>query len=244
MYKAGDPMKIFDPASLEFSRDPEELLRTAQDSFSKLPGIADAFSNPEKRKKLMEGLRERAAEREKSGETMLGRIMREKREWAEAAEKCAKLKDKGNGAFKSGDMKTAFVIYTACMRLSPVPEPLYPLNRAAVALKLKLYTTAVEDASTAIFRGDFNRVKAYFRRGQGRLFLGAWNDAEEDFGKALELQPGDQMVLEQLAESKRLRGLSVGEQTAWISAQSKAELSDIFGQNELDRRVEEVLASL
>jgi hypothetical protein len=54
-------------------------------------------------------------------------------EWAQADAKSAKLKDKCNLAFKSGDLKTAFAVYTARMRLSS-HELLYPLNKAAVNL--------------------------------------------------------------------------------------------------------------
>ncbi|KAJ7678697.1 hypothetical protein B0H17DRAFT_944263 [Mycena rosella] len=185
-------------------------------------------------------MRTDAAERKKTGETPEEQMMREKREWAAADAKSAELEIQGNEAFKNGDYKAAFTGYTACIQLSP-QEPLYSLNRAAVVLKLRLYETAVQDASDAINKGDFNRAKAHFRRGQANCFLGDWDKAEEDCKKALNLQPGDRSIIKQIAELKRLSGLSSDERTAWIAAQGPAMLRDIFEDGDLNRRVEEML---
>jgi tetratricopeptide (TPR) repeat protein len=222
--------------------------------------LAQMLKDPSKMDILLQIMREDAAERERTGETPMQQIMREKLEWAEADAKSAELKTKGNDAFKNGDYKTAYVIYTACMHLSG-HEPLYPLNRAAVALsklsfhlvspnrvldryinpELKLYETAVKDASAAIAKGDFNRAKAHFRRGQARCFLGEWTQAEEDYADALALQPGDRSVVEQVAELKRLRDLPAEDQTAWISAQAPVTLLDIFEAGEVEKQVKKML---
>lgn len=78
-------------------------------------------------------MRESAEERERTGESQFEQMWREKREWAVKDAKSAKLKEEGNKAFREGDFNNAFVIYTACVCLSG-QDPLYHLNRAAVAL--------------------------------------------------------------------------------------------------------------
>ncbi|KAF7315954.1 hypothetical protein MIND_00112200 [Mycena indigotica] len=174
-----------------------------------------------------------------TGETAIEQMMREKREWAEADAKSAKLKEQGNDAFRAGDYKKAFAVYTACMLLS-AHEPLYPLNRAAVGLKLQLYQTVVEDASEAVER-DFNSAKAHFRRGQAFYFLGEWSKAEDDYAKALKLQPNDSAVMQQKGELKRVRGLSAAEQAAWLAGQTRLTLRDVFPKAEFKARIEEAL---
>lgn len=104
-----------------------------------------------------------------------------------------------------------------------------------------MYTLAAEDASSAIDKGNFNRAKAHFRRGQAMFYLGDWDKAAQDYAKALTLQPGDRNVVEQIAELKKIRGLSSDDQTSWISAQAPAAIQDIFEPGELKRRAEEIL---
>ncbi|KAF8143326.1 hypothetical protein K438DRAFT_1993949 [Mycena galopus ATCC 62051] len=241
MFKPGDKLNPYDPASVDLGDEGPETRLDAGTSPLQSPEVA-AILNPAKMEMILQIIRESAAERERTGETPMEQILREKREWAEADAKSAELKIQGNEAFKREDYKTAYVLYTACMHLSG-HEPLYPLNRAAVALKLKLYDTAVGDSSAAIAKGDFNLAKAHFRRGQAEYFLGNWTKAEEDYTKALKLQPGDPNVVAQVAELKRLRSLSAEDQAAWISAQNHVTTLGIFEPGELKRRVEEVLGS-
>ncbi|KAJ7467028.1 TPR-like protein [Mycena latifolia] len=244
MFKPRDALNPYDPAALDLPGDQGVQSRLAAGTSPMTPNLAEMLSDPATKEtalaKIMQIMRADAAERERTGETPEQQMMREKREWAEADAKSAELKAQGNDAFKRGDYQAAFTVYTACIHLSG-HEPLYSLNRAAVALKLKLYEMAVKDASDAIDKGNFNRAKAYFRRGQGSSFLGDWDKAEEDYKKALELQPGDRSIVEQITELNRLRGLSSDDQASWISAQEPATLGDIFEGGELKRRVEEVL---
>ncbi|KAF8143325.1 hypothetical protein K438DRAFT_2029629 [Mycena galopus ATCC 62051] len=174
-----------------------------------------------------------------------------RQEMREIAAKVEELKMKGNDAFKRGEYKTAYVLYTACLSLrhhDSKKNLLYHLNRAAVALKLKMYDEAAKDASETIMKGDKLKpgqlAKAYFRRGQAMFFLGDWTKAEDDYTKALTCQPGEPTVVEQVAEIKRMRGLSTEEQTAWKTAQTlhAATLEMICESDaELRRLVEEVL---
>ncbi|KAJ7090914.1 TPR-like protein [Mycena belliarum] len=242
MFKPGDKLNPYDPAALDHPAGQdawESRLRAGTSPMT--PNLAKMLGDPATSQSFIENiLKADAAERERTGETVEQQMLREKREWAVADAKSAELKIQGNDAFKIGDYKAAFAVYTACIHLSS-HEPLYSLNRAAVALKLKLYETAVQDASDAIDKGNFHRAKAHFRRGQAKCFLGDWNKAEEDYNQALKLQPGDRSIVEQIAELKRLRGLSTDKQSAWISAHEPAKLSDIFESHDLKRRVEELL---
>ncbi|KAJ7782515.1 TPR-like protein [Mycena maculata] len=244
MFKPGDKLNPYDPAALDLPGDEGVQRRLQAGSSPMSPAMAEMINNPETRQSTLDALlqmmRADAAERERTGETASEQTKREKREWAEADAKSAALKIRGNEAFKNGEYKTAYVIYTACAYLTP-QEPLYSLNRSAVALKLKLYTEASEDASDAIRKGDFNRAKAHFRRGQAMFFVGAWAKAERDYTEALALQPGDGNVVSQMAELNRLRGLSSDDQAVWISAQAPVTLGDIFEAGELKRQAEEVM---
>ncbi|KAG7092030.1 hypothetical protein E1B28_008411 [Marasmius oreades] len=95
------------------------------------------LSQINKNPKMMEGflkmMKEDIADAKRRGETMEERMMREKREWAEADAESAKIKENGNDAFRKGDFEDAFVAYSACIEISE-HEPLYPLNRSAAAL--------------------------------------------------------------------------------------------------------------
>ncbi|KAJ7633481.1 hypothetical protein DFH06DRAFT_1222929 [Mycena polygramma] len=130
MYKAGDPWNPHDPASLDFPPTPVEYMRRMQAETARADAL---FKNPQRLAEVKRVWDEDAAERERTGETLEEQILREKREWAVADAKSRKLKEEGNDAFRKGDYMTAFVIYSVCMVQSG-HEPLYPLNRAAVAM--------------------------------------------------------------------------------------------------------------
>ncbi|KAJ7162228.1 TPR-like protein [Mycena filopes] len=244
MFKPGDKLNPYDPAALDLPANEGVHQRLNAGTSPMTPELMEKLNDPAQSAGLMESLlqmmKEDAAERERTGETAEQQMRREKLEWAAADARSAQLKIKGNEAFQAGNYETAFVIYTACMHLSP-HEPLYPLNRAAVALKLKMYETAVEDTSAALGKGDFNRPKALFRRGQARCFLGELAKAEEDCAKALSLQPGDRAVVQQISEVKRVRALSTEDRTAWVSAQAKTTHLEVFGAGGLENQVEEIL---
>ncbi|KAJ7049949.1 TPR-like protein [Mycena amicta] len=240
MFKPGDKMNPYDPASLDLGED-GPILRAAAGTGPKIsPRLAKILQDPtpEQRNWLLSLYPRDNAE---TGETAMEQVIREKREWAEADAKSLQLKEEGNDAFRKGNYKKAFMIYTACMALSG-HEPLYPLNRAAVGLKLKLYKTAVEDASRVLdLAHNFNLAKALFRRGQAFHFLGLWNKAEANYSDALKLQPNDSIVIQQVDELKRLRALSPEEQAAWITGQSALKLEEVFPPGTLKKEIEELL---
>ncbi|KAJ6507400.1 hypothetical protein C8R47DRAFT_93036 [Mycena vitilis] len=148
MFKPGDKLNPYDPAALDLPGEEGVLQRLAAGT-GPTPQLRAILNDPAKMENFLEMMRQDAAERERTGETQEQQMLREKREWAEQDAKSAQLKIKGNEAFKKGDYKTAYVLYSVCV-IQSSHEPLYPLNRAAVALKLKLYKTAAKDASSAI----------------------------------------------------------------------------------------------
>ncbi|KAJ7696461.1 hypothetical protein B0H17DRAFT_1197973 [Mycena rosella] len=253
MFKAGDPKNPFDPASMDLSKLTDLDLDLSQ-LMAHLPfDVAEFFKNPANVEFFNQHQRERAAERARSGETQWEVMMREKREWAKIDATSRKLKEEGNVAFRKGDLKMAYVIYTVCMELSP-HEPLYPLNRSAVALKLKLYELAIKDASNIVLeRGNFKCAKVHFRRGQGWCFLGDWAKADEEalghmteargcLGdlERLKHQHDEHNILREIDELKRLRGLSSADRAAWTTAHVQGTLLDVFEPGELEWRTAEV----
>ncbi|KAJ7031002.1 hypothetical protein C8F04DRAFT_1186278 [Mycena alexandri] len=157
-------------------------------------------------------------------------MLREKREWAEADAKSAKLKDEGNTAFKNEDCKEAYVITD----LYGLHVPIEPRTTLSVEQSCDVQDGG-KDATDAMEKGDFNRAKALFRRAQGRSFLGDWVEAEEDYAEALALQPRERNIVDGFEELKRLRSLPVDKQAACISEQAKLALLDPF-EGEVKRK--------
>ncbi|KAJ7141106.1 hypothetical protein C8R44DRAFT_866759 [Mycena epipterygia] len=235
MFRAGDVMNPYNPASMAFSSSPEEMIRRMQ---AQSPMLAAMFNNPDPASReaawsdYQEYERADAEERERTGETEYEQMMREKREWAEEDAKSAKLKDDGNAAFKDG-----------LRYLLRMHAPLWPGTAVSAeqGRKLKLYDIAIKDASLAIKKIKFNRFKCYYRRAQGNFFLGDWLKADENYVKALALQPGDRNIVHAIEELKSVRSLSAEEQAGWVSEQGKLTLPDVFEPGELERLAEKVL---
>ncbi|KAL9936719.1 hypothetical protein V8E36_004787 [Tilletia maclaganii] len=96
------------------------------------------------------------------------------------------VREQGNSAYARGAYYDAVDHYTRAIGYD-VTEPIYPLNRAACLLKLRLFEDAERDCTAAI-RLDPGNHKAYFRRGASRAGLGKVVQARQDFDKVLELQ--------------------------------------------------------
>ncbi|TFK52695.1 TPR-like protein, partial [Heliocybe sulcata] len=82
----------------------------------------------------------------------------------------------GNAAFKSGDYPTAIGHYTSAI-LADSKDPTFPLNRAAAYLKLGKHGDAERDCTTVLSLTPQN-AKAYFRRGQARVGLEKFAEAQ------------------------------------------------------------------
>lgn len=90
----------------------------------------------------------------------------------------AKLKDRGNNAYKKGDFDTATYLYTQAILCKQ--DPVYYSNRAACWSAKKDYEKVVEDA-TAALNLDWQYVKALNRRATAYEHLGNFSEALLDF---------------------------------------------------------------
>ncbi|KAJ8091163.1 hypothetical protein PM082_004139 [Marasmius tenuissimus] len=233
-FKAGDPLNPYDPASFNLGDEgPAARLDAGTGPASVL---SDMMKDPSKMKSFMEMMKADMEDAKRRGETMQERAMREKREWAEADAKSAKLKDEANAAFRKGDFKDAFLMYSTCMEISQ-HEPLYRLNRAAAALQLKLYTTAVKDASSCV-EDNHNVAKAYFRRSQALRYLGKLEEARRDLEKARSMQPKDATLNREEEILTNIESMSKDDLSAWVSEQGGRSTDDLFGEKGLDEWVE------
>ncbi|KZT19993.1 TPR-like protein, partial [Neolentinus lepideus HHB14362 ss-1] len=89
----------------------------------------------------------------------------------------------GNAAFKSGDYPTAIGHYTSAI-FADSKDPTFPLNRAATYLKLGKYVHAdAERDCTTVLNLSPKNAKAYFRRGQARVGLEKFAEAQNGSAK-------------------------------------------------------------
>lgn len=96
-------------------------------------------------------------------------------------------KDRGNVAFKEGNVAQAAVHYTEALDLDP-SHVVALCNRAQCFLKLGEHEKALADAERAIeVKSDY--VKAHFRRGLALHALERFTDAVHAFERALALDP-------------------------------------------------------
>ncbi|KAK0536779.1 hypothetical protein OC835_001916 [Tilletia horrida] len=106
------------------------------------------------------------------------------------------VREQGNSAYASGSYFDAVDHYTRAIGYD-MTEPIYPLNRAACLLKLRLFEDAEKDCTAAI-RLDPDNHKAYFRRGASRAGMGKISLARQDFDKVLELHVGTPEACDEL----------------------------------------------
>ncbi|KAJ7747760.1 hypothetical protein B0H16DRAFT_1461851 [Mycena metata] len=175
----------------------------------------------------------------------------------EAKAKSVELKEKADKAFIDGDFKTAYILLTGCQLLW-IENPVYSLNRAAVAIKLKMYHVAATDARIALEKADaaarhgpikgFNRAKAHYRYGQALFHLGHWDLAQKEYETALELQPGDCEIERGMKELKKIRKAvctcTCDHHARWVAEQGKVTLGDLFERGELEKAADKVSEEL
>lgn len=111
------------------------------------------------------------------------------------------VKLRGNQYFKEEKYQSALDAYIEAMKMNPSDYTLYS-NSAACCLKLNKNEEAVEYAGECI-RLAPHFSKGYFRKGMAYKNLGMHQEAIFDFKKSLETTPGDQLVLDQLAECEK-----------------------------------------
>jgi len=79
-------------------------------------------------------------------------------------------------------------------------------NAALMCIKLSHYEGAIKAASDALAvkgASDESKAKAYFRRGQAKVYKKDEDDALEDLEQARKLMPNDAAVRKELASMRR-----------------------------------------
>ncbi|KAL4080830.1 hypothetical protein J3A83DRAFT_4084838, partial [Scleroderma citrinum] len=128
-------------------------------------------------------------------------------------------RSKGNQAFKAGDYPTAIGHYTSAI-LANNSDPTFYLNRAFAYLKLGKNEDTERDCTKALTLSP-NNVKALFRRAQARRALGNLGGAREDLHRALELEPSNTSVKNELdAIDKAMEAEQVKQRKSTVSIQS------------------------
>ncbi|KAI9317232.1 hypothetical protein BX666DRAFT_1943668 [Dichotomocladium elegans] len=112
------------------------------------------------------------------------------------AEKALAEKEKGNTCFQKQDFRQAIVHYGRAIELDP-SQAVYFVNRAMAYLKLQMYLEAEADCTRGLALQATN-VKALWRRGMARRALGRSEEARRDFEKALEIEPDNKPVKDEL----------------------------------------------
>ena len=107
------------------------------------------------------------------------------------------LKDRGNAAFRAGDLRGALLLYDESLAAHATPA--VHANRALVLLGLDEFAAA-EAACDAALSGDPENVKALHRRGVARRRLGRLEAALEDYRAAAGKLPGNAKIEQELAE--------------------------------------------
>ncbi|TNY17371.1 hypothetical protein DMC30DRAFT_125268 [Rhodotorula diobovata] len=117
--------------------------------------------------------------------------------------KAEQAKLAGNAAFKAAQWELALAHYSTAIRLDPSTAT-YPLNRAAVHLRLANPRDAERDATTALDLEGGHSPKALFRRATARKALGKLELARADFQEAKRQGAGDDVDRELAALAKQL----------------------------------------
>lgn len=138
---------------------------------------------------------------------------------AEALER----KAEANKAYAAKDFTRSIELYTEAIKLNP-HEPTFWNNRAMSKAKIEEHGLAISDATKAIeLKGDY--AKAYYRRGVSSLAILRPKDAVPDFKKALEIEPGNRTVREQLNATVKLIRRIEFEKVGWVGGVADPRLS-------------------
>ncbi|XP_059652291.1 uncharacterized protein LOC132299589 isoform X4 [Cornus florida] len=127
----------------------------------------------------------------------------------ESSPDAASEKELGNEYFKQKKFKEAIDCYSRSIALSPTAVAY--ANRAMAYLKIKRFQEAEDDCTEALNLDD-RYIKAYSRRATARKELGKLKESIEDAEFALRLEPQNQEIKKQYAESKSLYEKGIGRQ--------------------------------
>ncbi|XP_030383058.1 small glutamine-rich tetratricopeptide repeat-containing protein beta [Scaptodrosophila lebanonensis] len=100
------------------------------------------------------------------------------------------MKNEGNRLMKDGKYNEALLQYNRAITFDP-KNPIFYCNRAAAHIRLGDNERAVTDCKSALLYNT-NYSKAYCRLGVAYSNLGKYNEAEQAYAKAIELEPDNQ----------------------------------------------------
>ncbi|KAK9467936.1 hypothetical protein V1512DRAFT_205238 [Lipomyces arxii] len=126
------------------------------------------------------------------------------RELLKASRELEKKKTEGNDAFKSGNLQEALTLYTEALSIDPLNKgtnsKLYS-NRATVNMKLNKFDEVIIDCEAALqLDPDFVKVRRTKARALGQL--DRWEEAVQEFKKALEADPSDSNIRAEIREAE------------------------------------------
>jgi DnaJ family protein C protein 7 len=122
------------------------------------------------------------------------------------AERAEEFKQQGNEFFKKKEYLKAIESYTKAINLNPI-EPSYYGNRAACYLGLNKFHKCIADCDETL-NIDANFSKALRRKGRSQYCLGNLNEAKETFNRAIELEPNDAALKDELREVLQVENLN------------------------------------
>jgi DnaJ family protein C protein 7 len=122
------------------------------------------------------------------------------------AERAEEFKQLGNECFKKKEYIKAIENYSKAINLNPI-EPSYYANRAACYLGLNKFNKYIEDCNETL-NIEANHTKAMRRKGRSQYCLGDFHEAKESFNKAIEIDPNDSTLKDELNEVLRVESLN------------------------------------
>ena len=129
--------------------------------------------------------------------------------------------DKALDAYNKGDLGTAFIDWSTCIRITP-NDPNSYYSRAIVRDELQTWKSALKDYDKAIELAP-NFTSAIVNRGASRDESGDYAGAIEDYSKVIELEPSNSMAYLNRGNSNYNLGLNENACKDW---QKSAELGD------------------
>ncbi|KAI8079809.1 uncharacterized protein BX664DRAFT_341510 [Halteromyces radiatus] len=111
-------------------------------------------------------------------------------------QKAQAAKEMGNTHFQKQRYQQAIQCYSDAIDLDPT-SAVYFVNRAMAHLKLNNFLQAEHDCTKCLALQP-NHVKALWRRGIALRSLGRSKEARKDFEQALQLEPGNKLIIDEL----------------------------------------------
>ncbi|CAG8568733.1 9499_t:CDS:2 [Paraglomus occultum] len=146
-------------------------------------------------------------------------------------------KEKGNEFFVKGNYAKAIEYYTRAMELDP-KEHTFPINRAMAHLKLKKYAEVERDCTIGLKLHPDN-AKAFWRRGVARREQGKLDEAKQDLQHALDLEPNENSVKQELAKViDALKQIEQPSETLPVESDQKSKAAPVPPRRRLE--IEEV----